>query len=220
MDNHERKGAALGVEAAASPATAPGTGPGSPAPKKSHKKAWTVTGIVAAIVIVAGAGFWVWHEQPSFCNAICHSPMDYYVETYTSDDPHFGVTAHAEAGENCLACHNPGLATQIAEVCAWVSDSYPMTDDGQMLATGKEFADEQFCARPECHHALGTSFDEITAGLWGFAGNDEKYNPHSSHQDMALECGDCHKMHENQVLVCNECHDLTLPEGWEAPDAE
>ena len=62
--------------------------------------------------------------------------------------------------------------------------------------------------------------DEITAALWGFAGNDEKYNPHASHQDMALECGDCHKIHENQVLVCNECHDLNLPEGWEAPNAE
>ncbi|MFR7404085.1 MAG: hypothetical protein ACLUW6_05545 [Coriobacteriaceae bacterium] len=37
---------------------------------------------------------------------------------------------------------------------------------------------------------------------------------------MALECGDCHKAHENQVLVCNECHDLTLPEGWEAPNVQ
>ena len=26
--------------------------------------------------------------------------------------------------------------------------------------------------------------------------------------------------HENQVLVCNECHDLTLPEGWEAPNVQ
>nr|WP_302797523.1 cytochrome c3 family protein [Adlercreutzia equolifaciens] len=73
-------------------------------------------------------------------------------------------------------------------------------------------------ARPECHG--GKSFDEITAGLWGFAGNDEKYNPHANHEDAALECGDCHKAHENQVLVCNECHDLTLPEGWEAPNVQ
>mgnify|MGYP000864655384 CR=1 FL=1 len=93
-----------------------------------------------------------------------------------------------------------------------------MAEDGTMLATGKQFASEEFCARPECHG--GKSFDEITAGLWGFAGNDEKYNPHANHEDAALECGDCHKAHENQVLVCNECHDLTLPEGWEAPNAE
>ena len=168
--------------------------------------------------MVAGAGFWVWHEQPSFCNAICHSPMDYYVETYDSGDPQLGVTVHAKAGESCLDCHTAELTTQISEAMAWVSDNYPMTEDGTMLATGKQFASEEFCARPECHG--GKSFDEITAGLWGFAGNDEKYNPHANHEDAALECGDCHKAHENQVLVCNECHDLTLPEGWEAPNAE
>ena len=174
--------------------------------------------MVAAVIVVAGAGFWVWHEQPSFCNAICHSPMDYYVETYDSGDPQLGVTVHAKAGESCLDCHTAELTTQISEAMAWVSDNYPMTEDGTMLATGKQFASEEFCARPECHG--GKSFDEITAGLWGFAGNDEKYNPHSNHEDAALECGDCHKAHENQVLVCNECHDLTLPEGWEAPNVQ
>lgn len=85
------------------------------------------------------------------------------------------MTVHAKAGESCLDCHTAELTTQISEVCAWVSDNYPMTEDGTMLATGKEFASEQFCARAECHG--GKSFDEITAGLWGFAGNDEKYNP-------------------------------------------
>ena len=50
---------------------------GGPAPKKRPKRGWIVAGAVAAVIVVAGAGFWVWHEQPSFCNAICHSPMDY-----------------------------------------------------------------------------------------------------------------------------------------------
>ena len=44
---------------------------------------------------------------------------------------------------------------------------------------------------------------------------DEKYNPHSSHQDLALSCGDCHNAHEASVLVCNDCHALNAPEGWE-----
>ena len=60
------------------------TAAGGPAPKKRPKRGWIVAGVVAAVIVVAGAGFWVWHEQPSFCNAICHSPMDYYVETYDS----------------------------------------------------------------------------------------------------------------------------------------
>ena len=47
------------------------------APKgKNKKKPAIVAGTVAVVLVLAGAGFWVWHEQPSFCNAICHSPMD------------------------------------------------------------------------------------------------------------------------------------------------
>lgn len=190
-----------------------------PAARKPHRRAWTTVGIVAAIIVVAGAGFWVWHEQPGFCNAVCHSPMDYYVESYDSGDPHLGITAHAADGVTCLKCHDAELTTQISELMAWTSDNYPVTEDGR-LATGKEFATEQFCAKSGCHHELGDSYDEITANLWGFAGNDEKYNPHASHQDLALECGDCHGIHEANVLACNECHDLTMPEGWEAPSEQ
>ena len=69
-----------------------------PAAQKKKKKWPIVVGVVVAVLVVAGAGFWVWHEQPSFCNAICHSPMDYYVETYDSGDPNLGVTAHAKDG--------------------------------------------------------------------------------------------------------------------------
>lgn len=47
------------------------------AAKKAGKKKWPiVVGVVAVVLIAAGAGFWVWHEQPSFCAAICHTPMD------------------------------------------------------------------------------------------------------------------------------------------------
>lgn len=172
------------------------------------KKTKMTIGVIAAVIVVAVAGFWVWHETPGFCNSICHSPMDSYVESYYSEDPGMLVTAHAEAGDTCLSCHEAELTTQISEVMAWVSDSYPM--DGDKLASGKEFANEEFCARPECH-----DMGEVVANTWGFEGNDAKYNPHSSHQDLALECSDCHKAHDKSVLVCNDCHDLNAPEGWE-----
>ncbi len=183
-----------------------------PAPKRVRRGA-IVAAVIVAVVLVAGIGAWVWHEQPSFCNAICHSPMDKYVETYGAGDPGMLVTQHAAAGDTCLSCHEAEFATQVSEAMAWVSDSYPMDEATGMLATGKEFATEEFCARSGCH-----SMDEVVAGTWGFEGNDEKYNPHSSHQDYALECGDCHKVHEKSTLVCNECHALTAPEGWEAPN--
>ena len=53
-----------------------------PAAQKKKKKWPIVVGVVVAVLVVAGAGFWVWHEQPSFCNAICHDPMDPYLPTF------------------------------------------------------------------------------------------------------------------------------------------
>ncbi|MDU1389817.1 MAG: salivary glue protein Sgs-3, partial [Eggerthella sp.] len=49
---------------------------GDPAPRT--RKWPIVVGVVVVVLIAAGAGFWVWHEQPSFCAAICHTPMDEY----------------------------------------------------------------------------------------------------------------------------------------------
>ena len=195
----------------AAPAAGASGGAGEPSAKRRvpSKKARMTLGVVVAIIVVAGAGFWVWHEQPSFCNAICHDPMDPYVESYDSGNPGYAVTAHAEAGENCLSCHEAVLTDQVSEAMAWVADDFEMTEEG-MLAYDYGFATEEFCARSGCHN-----MDEVTAETWGFEGNDAKYNPHSSHQDLALECGDCHKAHQTSVLVCNDCHDLNAPEGWE-----
>lgn len=185
-----------------------------PAPKKAIKRNWIAAGIVAAVVVVAGAGLWAWHETPSFCGSLCHSPMDAYVDTYYSEDPGMLASAHAAADETCLSCHEPKLTEQVGEAMKWIADDYPMTADGTMLVTGVDLASEEFCATSGCH-----SMTDVVAQTWGFEENDAKYNPHSSHQDLALTCGDCHKAHETSVLVCNECHSLNMPEGWEAPNA-
>ena len=184
------------------------TADAAPSPKRPVKKKWVVLGAIVAVILVAGGGFWVWHNTPGFCNAFCHSPMDAYVESYDSNDPGMLVTAHKEAGDGCLDCHEAELTMQVSELMAWASDSYPM--DGDKLATGKEFANEEFCATPECHN-----MDEVIASTWGFEGNDPDENPHMSHQNLSLECGDCHKVHEKSTLVCNDCHDMNAPEGWE-----
>ena len=60
------------------PEVAPET---SPAPKKKKNKL-AIVGIVVGVIVVLGIGLFVWHEQPSFCNAICHTPMDAYGDTY------------------------------------------------------------------------------------------------------------------------------------------
>ena len=203
---------ATAVEGGGNPtgdATGSKTKAGGKKKKKTHKGLITL-GVIVVVIVVAGVGFMAWHSTPSFCNAFCHSPMDYYVASYSSDDQGMGVVVHAEADVSCLDCHDPGLATQVSEGMSWLSDSYPMTEDGTMLADGVELADEEFCTTGGCH-----DMDQVVEDTWGFADNDEAYNPHSSHQDGTLECDDCHKTHEDSVLMCNECHELNVPDGWE-----
>ena len=133
-----------------------------PSPKRKVKRGWIVAGVVAAVIVVAGVGFWVWHETPGFCNSVCYSPMDSYVETYYSGDKGMLVTAHADADENCLSCHEPVMTEQVGEAMKWVSDDYPMTPDGTKLATGKDFASEEFCAKSGCHNGYRVAESEVS----------------------------------------------------------
>ena len=110
---------------AASAADTAGNAVGSaPAAKRPRKRMAVTLGVIAAIVVVAGAGLWVWHEQPSFCGAICHMPMSQYVDTYeaepgqaatdkwgneVSDASAMTAAYHrSETGATCLSCHEPG----------------------------------------------------------------------------------------------------------------
>jgi len=181
----------------------------NPVLKKKRNK-WLIPGIVVAVIAVLAIGFTVWHNTPGFCNAICHKPMDPYVQSVTSGDEGMMVTAHFKAKLSCLDCHEAKLTEQVSEAMAWIADEFA-TDENGKLVPSVDFASEQFCARKGCH-----DMSTVIAETRGFEGNAEQYNPHSSHQDLALACGDCHKAHTDSVLVCNDCHALNAPEGWEA----
>ena len=56
----------------------------APTAKREGKGAGLIVGVVAAVIVAAGAGFWIWHEQPSFCATMCHDTMGSYLESYES----------------------------------------------------------------------------------------------------------------------------------------
>ena len=203
--------------------------PAGQVPEPKRKKRWPVAvGVVAAVVIVAGAGFFVWHEQPSFCNSVCHTPMDHTVGTYYSNDETLGVTEHAQEGTTCLQCHTADIVTQVTELTAWVSGDYHYDDEtGQILETtadglvqsySESIPDEQFCLRSGCHtDDVGNAIDTMDQLVASKA--DLALNPHdfSKHGDIA--CGTCHKMHQQSTFVCTDCHTEALsevPEHWQA----
>lgn len=177
---------------------------------KSRKRRWPiVVGVIAVVVVAAGAGFAVWHEQPSFCNAICHEPMDSYVEGYMNDSA-LMAHAHAQQDVTCLQCHEATLNDQITEGLAWVRGDFVMNDAGQLATVGVR-ADSAMCTKSGCH-----DFQEVKAATQDWGGQ-AGVNPHSSHQGEAIDCSNCHVAHGTSYMYCNTCHDYEVPEGWSNP---
>ena len=174
------------------------------------RRAWPiVAGCVCAVLVLAGAGFFVWHEQPSFCNAVCHVPMDNYVNGYYENEA-LGAHAHYRANTSCLDCHEPKIDEQIAEGIAWVRGDFEVDDAGDIAVVGVT-ADEKMCAKSGCHDMQDVI--AATADWDGEAG----VNPHESHQGSPIDCSNCHGVHTTSNMYCNACHDYQTPQGWTNP---
>lgn len=197
-------------------------------PQKSHKKLWITIGVIAAVLIVAFAGFWVWHEQPSFCNAICHAPQDPINETYdgvvgqagydkwgneVEDMGDLMVVQHKEAGLTCLDCHVPTIGQQVSEAMLWVSGNYNYPSDERSLSDLNAYVkaedESSFCLNESCHNMTRDDLAKATSSYG-------KRNPHVTDVNhVEMECSDCHKSHRQSVNACSRCHDdVTIPDGW------
>lgn len=217
----------------------------SQGPKRAgekRKRLGITLGCIVAVLVVAGAGFMVWHEQPSFCNAICHTPMDGYLETYEAEpgqaatDKWGNQVADAsgmlsavhrtnDSNATCLSCHQPVISEQVSEGLSWASGSYTlMATDGNpageltergtsQLTEARGVAGDEFCLNKDCHNLTR---EDLTALTEVESDNPAVIirNPHSwQHGQQA--CSDCHKAHRASVLTCTQCHaDMELPEGW------
>lgn len=217
--------------------SAAGAGAGSegktPAPKR--RKRGIVIGVVAAVVVVAGAGLLVWHEQPSFCAAICHTPMDAYYETYADgsvDKLGNQIDATAQTSMlsfehknindiTCLGCHVPTLGEQVSEGIDWLTGDYAVNTraDGTVYLESRTLADlteargideVQFCLNDDCH--ASTPDREALAKRTERLGSE--YNPHLERHGE-IDCGTCHKAHTQSVNYCTDCHaSAPVPDGW------
>ena len=213
----------------------------SPAPKKKKNKL-KIVGIVVGIVVVLGIGLFVWHEQPSFCNAICHTPMDAYGDTYLKGDVDkygndltgeeamamMAVYHKEKAGFTCMKCHLPVLGQQVNEGLHWVTGNYTVEGENQLgqalleertldeLAEGVGLkSGDEFCLRSGCHvneDGSDVTREDLTAKT---AGLSAKYNPHNQSQHGEISCGQCHKGHSQSMNYCTQCHtDAPVPDGW------
>jgi flagellar basal body-associated protein FliL len=201
---------------------------GEPKPKKKKKLGLKVLIAVVAVIVVLGAGggtFYVTqHDQPWFCNFICHTPMDPYVASYETgvsvnaaqadSGALLSVTLHKDSEQNldCLTCHVPSMSEQITEGMKWVTGDYTLplemkVANGQPKDEGDKNG-EEFCLREGCHTDINT-IDDLKA-----ATSDQTRNPHESHLGKQ-DCSTCHQTHEQSVMYCTQCHaDAVVPDGW------
>jgi hypothetical protein len=200
-----------------------------PTPKKKKKLGIRILIVGAIVLVVLGGGsagaYAVFHSNPAFCNFICHTPMDPYVESYQNGtsvnaaqtDPSvvLSVTLHKDSEQqlNCLSCHVPTMSEQITEGIKWVSGDYELPLEmkiaaGQIKEGSGDKNGVEFCLRPECHEGI-TSLDELKAST-----ADQHRNPHNSHLGNQ-DCSTCHQTHEQSVNMCTQCHsDVEQPDGW------
>ncbi len=176
--------------------------------KKRRTKLLVALGVVVVVFVAAGVGVFIWHEQPSFCSAICHSPMDSYVDNYYGDNTTLSVVAHRVGDVACLECHESDIPTQITEATAWLSGDF--TDP---LAL-RRFGTVDFCGR--CHDDSnadnGLDWEEIVASTANYQNSGR--NPHESHLGR-VDCYTCHSVHRESKLYCTQCHDnMSQPEAW------
>lgn len=219
-------GAATG-DAAARAAVTDDAAAGSAPKRRSRNKAIM---IVTAIVVVAvlGSAFWVWHNTPGFCNAVCHSPMDPALATYGGSSGQEGVdkwgnvvpdagsllcVSHKESADaTCLTCHIPTMEEQIGEVVKWTTGDYyfPLEERSleELNAYGQRERAEGLCLNESCHNMNRDDLARATSML--------VRNPHETVEGHpAFACSDCHKAHRESVNACSGCHaDALIPDGW------
>ena len=172
-----------------------------------RRKLASILCVSAVVLVGAAAGFWVWHEQPGFCGAVCHDIMGSYVESYAQGT--LLASQHAQSDVVCLDCHETTLETQLAELQVQLSGEY-------RLPLAKMDIGDSFCLRDGCH----TREDIAQATADYVAGNGTNVNPHeitfstvygeteSPHQvnDETIPCATCHTMHRKSAGI-DYCYD-------------
>lgn len=235
MSNEDKK---LEQEVEATEVEAAAADSAEPAKKKrkrrlSKQQRVAIICAVCVVVVIAGIGGWIWHEQPSFCNAFCHTPMDGYLTTFEEEPDTEGVdkwgntvsntssmlaTVHAQhADTNCISCHVPTISEQVSEGIKWLTGNYEVvqTKDEHFTPTEKQLSDltaargvasEEFCLNSSCHNMTREDLIEKTS--------DMARNPHVE-EHGEVQCSECHKAHRASTNYCSKCHeDAEIPDGW------
>ena len=185
---------------------------GSAAAKGKGKRRWPiVVGVVAVVLVCAGIGFNAWHNQPSFCNAICHTPMDYYVDATMrarNGARQLGRRARGR-GVTCLQCHEATLEAQVNEG----RRGFP----ARTASRRRQLAAAADHGRQGAMRSRGVPRMARRGGRHRELGRAAGREPARVPPGEAIDCSNCHSVHGESNMYCNACHSYEVPAGWASP---
>lgn len=209
--------------------------------KMSRKKFWSIIGIVVVVLVIAGAGMWKWHEEPSFCSTFCHIEAD-YVANYSQEQGVQGTDKYGNPVSNtnammsvlhrsndttakpeikCVDCHVPNMEELAHDGVNFVSGNYylPRTErDGAALMKWDGKESSQLCANENCHSYLLGADGKVDRKKLEKTTAGMEFNPHDTHHaNLEMQCTTCHKGHRASVVACTGCHEhenVEVPDGW------
>ena len=184
---------------------------GTEAPAKKRKvKRLPIAIAVVVIVAVLGVAGWAWHATPEYCDAVCHSTMGKYYDSFENDTTSLAYAHKSIVNNQCLGCHEATLSQTVSQAQSQLSGSFSTPLD-------KVTYSNEFCLQSGCHLGGG-----VMPGATESSTKDYGFDPHSTyHGGVVQQCNSCHRMHDQSVLTCTGCHQIGayegeggVPEGW------
>ena len=196
--------------------------------------------VVVVVLVCAGAGMYVWHDQPGFCGTLCHIEQA-YVDNYYQEQGQPGTDKYGNEVSDtnammavlhrsnktttkpeivCVDCHIPNMGELAHDGVNYVTGNYYQPRDERSGADlekwdGKD--SDALCANESCHTYLLGEDGTVNRDKLASATADMEFNPHDTHHSTQMQCTTCHKGHRASVLACTGCHeheDVALPDGW------
>lgn len=120
-------------------------------PKKKRDWKGKRLPIVIAVVVAAtvlGVAGWAWRATPGYCDALCHSTMGKYYDTFENQTDSLAYAHKAVVNGKCLDCHENTLGTSARMVQS------QLTGDHDTPLAKVTYTNE-FCLQSGCHAGAG-----------------------------------------------------------------
>ena len=118
--------------------------------KKRDWKGKRLPIVIAAVVAVTvlGVAGWAWRATPGYCDALCHSTMSKYYDTFENQTDSLAFAHKGVVNGKCLDCHENTLGTSVRMAQSQLTGNHE-------TPLAKVTYTNEFCLQSGCHAGAG-----------------------------------------------------------------